>query len=589
MTADERDRYIAVIDQDEVTDEVRDIAVNYDPVNRAGGEGFHVTEDGELHIDDAKVIAEHALIEKKIPNDAIRIVPLPTATGQLVHQYGQNGFQLYNLPSPIRGRVVGLLGRNGIGKSTALRILAGDLVPNLGEPEADHDWSAVIDALGGTTLQAHLAGLRDGSVTTAYKPQRVDRGSASEKTVAEIIGNTASSVIDRLAVRTLLDRQLSTLSGGQRQRVLIAATLTSEADLYLFDEPSSFLDVQQRLTVARTIREHIAETDATAIVVEHDLMTLDLLSDTIHVLYGEPGGFGVVAQQLATRAGINQFLNGELKEENVRIRPDAIKFPSAGQRRVDHDSPVLTYPELRKSFDEFTLTVASGRIHAGETIGIVGENALGKTTFVKLLAGGLSPDVGTVPGDITVSYKPQYLSAAETTTVRERFAAVTDIYATSFKRQIRDPFELEPLFDRSLADLSGGELQRVGIALCLAREADLYLLDEPSAFLDVDRRATVVDSLRRFSQQTERPVLVVDHDLFVIDRVADRLIVFEGTSGERGQAGAPQPMREGMNTFLEALGITFRRDARSGRPRVNKPDSQLDREQKTRGEYYYNS
>lgn len=75
------------------------IAVKYDPLNRSGHEGFHVTESGELHIDDANVMAEHRLIEKKIPNDAIQIVPLPAETGQLVHQYGENEFRLYNLPT----------------------------------------------------------------------------------------------------------------------------------------------------------------------------------------------------------------------------------------------------------------------------------------------------------------------------------------------------------------------------------------------------------------------------------------------------------------------------------------------------------
>ncbi|MFC7193920.1 hypothetical protein ACFQL4_03500 [Halosimplex aquaticum] len=102
------EEYVAVIDQDEVTDEVRDIAVKYDPLNRSGREGFHVTEDGELHIDDSKVMAEHRLIEKKIPNDAVRIVPLPSASGQLVHQYGENGFRLHELPIPEEGSVVGL-------------------------------------------------------------------------------------------------------------------------------------------------------------------------------------------------------------------------------------------------------------------------------------------------------------------------------------------------------------------------------------------------------------------------------------------------------------------------------------------------
>jgi ATP-binding cassette subfamily E protein 1 len=585
------EKYVAVIDQDEVTEEVRNIAVKDDPLNRSGHEGFHVTDDGELHIDDANVMREHKLIEKKIPNDSIRILPLPSETGQLVHQYGDNGFRLYNLPIPEDGSVVGLLGRNGIGKSTALRVLSGDLIPNLGMPGGEADWTRTIESFRGTTLQTHLEGLSDGTVTTEYKDQRIEslhRGDA--ETVSELLAARSDDpdrYVDELDLRSIQGHSLADLSGGERQRVAIGASLSIDADLYLFDEPSSFLDIEQRLSVARTIRNHVQEADAGALVVEHDLATLDLLSDAIHVIYGETGGFGVVGQRLAVRTGINQFLEGRLKEENVQIRRNSIDFPSPSERGVPNGDPVLDYPRLEKSFAEFSLSVEPGTLRAGETVGIVGENALGKTTFVKLLAGSVDPDDGTVPDGISVSYKPQYITPDSDATVRERFVSVTDIHSKSFRARIQDPFDLGPLYDQPLGSLSGGELQRVGIALCLARHADVYLLDEPSAFLDVDRRVSLTDRIREFGKRTDRPVLVVDHDLFVIDRVADRLIVFKGDPSKRGRATAPQAMRDGMNAFLSSLGTTFRRDGRTGRPRVNKPGSQLDREQKSDGEYYY--
>ncbi|MFC7209055.1 ribosome biogenesis/translation initiation ATPase RLI [Natronoarchaeum sp. GCM10025321] len=589
MTNTESEEYVAIIDQYEVTDEVRDIALKYDPLNRSGHEGFHVTDDGELHIDDANVMAEHKLIEKKIPNDAIKILPLPSASGQLVHQYGDNGFRLHNLPAPRDGEVVGLLGRNGIGKSTALRILAGDSVPNFGAEE-ELDWDQAVTSFRGTTLQTHLERLRDGEITTAYKEQRVDTLSDDAGTVRELLADRledSDPLVDELGLRPILERSLADLSGGERQRVAIASTLATDADLYLFDEPSSFLDVKQRTTVARAIHDHVRESNAAALVVEHDLATLDLVSDGIHVLYGEPGSFGVVSQRLSVRDGINQFLEGYLQEENVQIRRRSIEFAQALENPFSDSETVLDYPELEKSFPGFSLTVHPGEIHAGESIGIVGENALGKTTFVKLLAGSLDADDGTVPVSPTVSYKPQHLSADSDQTVRSQFQPITDIRSQAFITRIRDPFEIESLYDRSLDSLSGGELQRVGIALCLAREADLYLIDEPSAFLDVDRRVSLADQISRFSDQTDKPVLVVDHDLFVIDRVADRVTVFEGTSGENGRATPPQSLRDGMNAFLSSLGITFRRDEGTGRPRVNKPGSQLDRKQQASGEYYY--
>jgi ATP-binding cassette subfamily E protein 1 len=590
MTNTESEEYVAIIDQYEVTDEVRDIALKYDPLNRSGHEGFHVTDDGELHIDDANVMAEHKLIEKKIPNDAIKILPLPSASGQLVHQYGDNGFRLHNLPAPVDGEVIGLLGRNGIGKSTALRILAGNSVPNFGAEE-ELDWEQAVTWFRGTTLQTHLERLRDGEITTAYKEQRVDTlPDEDAETVRELLSdrlNDSDPLVDELGLRPILERSLADLSGGERQRVAIASTLATDADLYLFDEPSSFLDVKQRTTVARAIREHVRESNAAALVVEHDLATLDLVSDGIHVLYGEPGSFGVVSQRLSVRDGINQFLEGYLQEENGQIRRRSIEFAQAIENPFSDAETVLDYPELEKSFPGFSLTVEPGEIHAGESIGIVGENALGKTTFVKLLAGSLDADDGTVPVSPTVSYKPQHLSADSDQTVRSQFQQMTDIRSQAFITRIRDPFEIEELYDRSLDSLSGGELQRVGIALCLARDADLYLIDEPSAFLDVDRRVSLADQISRFSDQTDKPVLVVDHDLFVIDRVADRVTVFEGTAGESGRANPPQSLRDGMNAFLSSLGITFRRDEGTGRPRVNKPGSQLDRKQQASGEYYY--
>ncbi|RBI60041.1 ribosome biogenesis/translation initiation ATPase RLI [halophilic archaeon] len=589
--AAQKDRYVAIIDQDDVTDEVRNIAVKYDPLNRSGGrEGFHVTDDDELHIDDEAVIEEHRIIANKIPNDSVKIVRLPAERGELVHQYGENGFRLYELPAPVENRVVGLLGPNGVGKSTALKILGGRLTPNLGNVADDPDWDTIVREFRGTAVQNYLEKLRDGGVQAAFKPQRIDQLSDHyDGTVRELLAerderSTRDEVINRLQLAHIIDRPVADLSGGELQRTAIAATLLADADVYLIDEPSSYLDVSHRLTVARALTDFTAGKEV--VIVDHDLVTLDVASDEIHIFYGDPGGFGVVSRPLSTRRGINQFLDGHLRAENIRIRETAVDFlQRSGHRGVDEPS-LLEFPTLQKAFDSFSLHVEPGTIHGGEILGIFGRNGLGKTTFARLLTGSLVPDEGEVTGNITLSYKPQYLDPSFDGTVRELFAGQVDMYDQTFQTGIEEPFDLEPLFDNQLTDLSGGELQRASIALALARDADAYLLDEPSAHLDVNQRTSFAATLRQFVERTGAPCLVIEHDLLLLDYLSDRAMVFEGEPGTNGIGRTPQPVRRGMNQFLETVDVTFRKDPNTGRPRANKPDSQKDREQKEAGNYY---
>ncbi|RBI59685.1 ribosome biogenesis/translation initiation ATPase RLI [halophilic archaeon] len=589
--AAQKDRYVATIDQDEVTDEVRNIAVKYDPLNQSSGrKGFYVTEDGELHIDDDAVIEEHRIVANKIPNDSIKIVRLPAQRGELVHQYGENGFRLYELPAPVENHVVGLLGPNGVGKSTALRILGGRLRPNLGNLDDEPDWDTIVREFRGTAVQNYLEKLRDGNVRAAYKPQRIDQlTDRYDRTVRELLAerderNTREELVDRLQLNHIGDRRVADLSGGELQRTAIAATLIADADIYLIDEPSSYLDVSHRLTVARVLAD-LADGHE-VIVVDHDLITLDVASNEVHVFYGDPGGFGVVSRPLSARRGINQFLEGHLQAENVRIRETAVNFLQRSSRREIEGPPVLEFPALRKEFDSFSLRVESGTIHGREILGIFGRNGLGKTTFARLLAGSLEPDEGEVDANITLSYKPQYLDPSFEGTVQELFAGQVDVYDREFQTGIQEPFDLEPLFDKQIADLSGGELQRASIALALARDADAYLLDEPSAYLDVNQRTSFAATLRQFVERTGSPCLVVDHDLLLLDYLSDRAMVFEGEPGASGVGRTPEPVRQGMNRFLKTVGVTFRKDPNTGRPRANKPGSQKDREQKDSGDYY---
>jgi ATP-binding cassette subfamily E protein 1 len=156
-----------------------------------------------------------------------------------------------------------------------------------------------------------------------------------------------------------------------------------------------------------------------------------------------------------------------------------------------------------------------------------------------------------------------------------------------YEIQLIRPLNLKELFMRKINELSGGELQKVAIAHCLSQDADIMLMDEPSAYLDIEQRLNVSKVIKEMMFSTGKSAIIVDHDLLFIDYLSDKLIVFDGEPAIHGIATKPQSMKDGMNHFLTDLNITFRRDEENFRPRVNKEDSQKDKEQKASGKLYY--
>jgi ATP-binding cassette subfamily E protein 1 len=599
------DDSIAVVDLDRCQpDRCNYECKNYCPPNRTGKECITLrgedAADGKP--DQVRISEEICLGEtcgicvEKCPFDAIEIINLPQELDEEpAHRYGENAFGLYGLPVPQEGQVTGILGPNGIGKTTAVRILAGEAVPNLGQWADPPGWDEVLDAYRGTELQDYVREVRDGDVTVARKPQYVDRipdqfdGSTRQLLERTDERGALSGIVDRLSIRPVLDQPIDDLSGGELQRVAIAAALARDADFYFLDEITPYLDIGQRVTVARLVREMAEEGDHSILVVEHDLAILDMLADTLHVAYGRPGAYGVVTPPKSVRNGINEYLAGYLENENMRIRPDAIEFEQHAPRPPGAGDVLAEYPDMEFSYgeDAFTLTVDAGTIRTDEVLGIVGPNGIGKSTFARILTGQLEADAD-FSSRLDISYKPQYVEIDQPMRVDAFLSSVTDDFGTSFwNTEIAQPLQLERIMEQQLTDLSGGERQRVAIAACLSEDADVYLLDEPSAHLDVEQRVLATKAIRRYGESQDATVLVIDHDIYMIDLVSDRLMVFDGEPAEHGHAGTPQEMRSGMNEFLANLEITFRRDARVGRPRINKPDSQKDRKQKRQGEYYY--
>ena len=494
---------------------------------------------------------------------------------------------------PRKGQVVGLLGPNGIGKTTAISMLSGEFVPNLGDYESEVTWDKVLDKYAGTEVHDYLELLADGSITTAMKPQYVDKLPAAHKgEVKTLLGRLdrdgrLDEIADRLSIKGVLSRDLGKLSGGELQRVAIAAVLLRDCDVYFFDEPSSYLDIYQRLQVAKVIQELGRE--KRVVVIEHDLAVTDFLADLVHIIYGSEGAYGVISQPRTVRSAINTYLEGYLQEENIRIRDSEIRFEARPPRSDWLSEPLIEFTNLRKRFKGFSLSVDKGVIKRGEVVGAVGPNATGKTTFVKLLAGVISPTAGGVSGKISVSYKPQYIKPEFEGTVRELLYSTVgkDFDSGFFQAEVAHPLSLKHLLDNEVMSLSGGELQRVAIAECLGRQADIYLVDEPSAYLDSSQRMAASKTIRRVVEKSGKSALVVDHDVYMVDLISDSLMVFTGEAAKKGRAVGPVDMRDGMNMFLRDVDITFRRDHETHRPRINKKDSRLDREQKAKGEYYY--
>lgn len=571
-----------------------DECLNFCPPVRNGQECIIMDDKtGKPYISESLCIG-CGICVNKCPHDALIITQLPSELeSDMIHKYSLNGFRLFRLPTPSKESVVGILGPNGMGKSTAFNILSGSLIPNLGDFEADEVWwEDVIESLPRGELRDFLVNVSESNVIVALKPQYVDqipkavKGKVSELLKSVDERNKFDEMTEKLGLSHLMERNLDQLSGGELQRVAICATLLKDAEVYFFDELSSYLDIHERMRIVRIIQE-LAET-ARVIVIEHDLAVLDVLADLIHIVYGMKGAFGIFTPARSTRQAINAYLDGFLVEQNVRIRDKPIRFLTHTDRSAELGYPVVEWGDVEKKLGDFQLKTGTGKVHQAEVVGVVGPNGTGKTTMVKILAGEYEYDAGWVTTDARISYKPQHINVDMDCTVQVWIDSEIglDWRSGEFNVNVICGLDVDQLLAKRVNTLSGGELQAVAIAICLGREADLYLLDEPSAHLDANARMEAAKAIRRTMESNEKAAFVIDHDVYFIDIVSDTLLVFEGEGGIHGSAEGPFPLRIGMNRFLKSVDITFRRDHDSKRPRINKRKSRKDREQRAQGDYY---
>ncbi|XP_051170565.1 protein Pixie [Leptopilina boulardi] len=568
------------------------------PVVRMGKLCIEVTPNSKIASISEELCIGCGICVKKCPFEAISIINLPSnLEKETTHRYSKNSFKLHRLPIPRPGEVLGLVGTNGIGKSTALKILAGKQKPNLGQFTNPPDWTEILSHFRGSELQNYFTKILEDDLKALIKPQYVDQiPKAVRGTVQQLLDkkdetNSQIEICKMLDLLHIRDRAIDALSGGELQRFACAMVCIQDGDIFMFDEPSSYLDVKQRLNAAVTIRSLI-HPDKFIIVVEHDLSVLDYLSDFICCLYGVPGAYGVVTMPFSVREGINIFLDGFVPTENLRFREESLVFKVAESateeevKRMNH----YEYPAMKKTMESFSLVVERGQFTDSEIIVLLGENGTGKTTFIRMLAGNLSPDEGndSIP-QLHISYKPQKISPKSQGIVRQLLhEKIRDAYLhPQFITDVMKPLRIDDIMDQEVQNLSGGELQRVAMALCLGKPADVYLIDEPSAYLDSEQRLVAAKVIKRFVLHSKKTGFVVEHDFIMATYLADRVIVFSGTPSLCTVAHSPQSLLNGMNRFLELLGITFRRDPNNFRPRINKNQSVKDLEQKRAGQYFF--
>lgn len=630
------------------------------PVVKLGKQCIEVAPNSKLAFISEELCIGCGICVKKCPFEAISIINLPKSLeSSQTHRYGPNSFKLHRLPMPRAGQVLGLVGTNGIGKSTALKILAGKQKPNLGRFDNPPDWAEILVNFRGSELQNYFTRILEDNLKAIIKPQYVDHiPKAVKGKVGEIMSsknqrNNMEMAMTELDLNHVSGREIEVLSGGELQRFAIAVVVVQEADVYMFDEPSSYLDVKQRLKAANTIRSIVGGDEGLkkyVLCVEHDLAVLDYLSDYICCLYGTPSAYGVVTMPFSVREGINIFLAGFIPTENLRFREDELNFKMATSTEL-FDNPgrnhMYKYPNMTKTMKggdgpapegseapgverKFILHVEAGSFTDSEIVVMLGENGTGKTTFIRMMAGLLKSDEAAqaeADGDmdkahelgvptLNVSYKPQKISPKFQGTVRQLLhKKIRDAYIhPQFVSDVMRPMSMDAIIDNGVQDLSGGELQRVAIVLCLGTPADIYLIDEPSAYLDSEQRIAASKVIKRFIMHAKKTAFVVEHDFIMATYLADRVVVYDGTPGVETTAHSPQvssslgtfpsissivtevcgfvftffqALIPGMNTFLKQLNITFRRDPSNYRPRINKIDSNKDREQKAAGNYFY--
>lgn len=576
----------------------------YCPPQQQGKQCIDIEEIAKIN---TGVCISCGLCVKKCPFGAIKMIKLPTELkANIVHKYDEYSFRLYRLPILKQGHILGIIGPNGIGKSTVINILAGKIRPNFENFEKQLQDKQIIKNFKGNELQKYLEHLYQKKLIVKIKPQNLDVVSKLcdkkniNPTIIEFLSEYAQLkekidwVTKLLDLDNILGNKIKSLSGGEMQRLMCALTALQESDVYFFDEPSNYLDVKQRLAVSNLIRSLITE-NKYVIVVEHDLSICDYICDYICIIYGVPSAYGIVSHPMSTAEAINIYLDGFIPSENMRFRAE----PFLLKNSIELDDEIIkindkyVYESFKINFERFELEVEEGFFPKQSSINVIlGENGCGKTTFLNNLAEKLH---------LAISFKPQYLDISKFELDGKYPSVYNFLYGTiknamcsdMFKADVIKPLHIDDIKTRKLNELSIGELQRVMITNCLGIDANIYMIDEPSAFLDIEYRLEILRIIKKFILHNSKICFIIEHDMllavsFAMD-INSQIIVIENKIEDnfrKCHAFPPTNFNEGINKFLKIMNITFRLDNHFHRPRINKLNSQKDQLQKKNNKYY---
>ena len=281
-------------------------------------------------------------------------------------------------------------------------------------------------------------------------------------------------------------------------------------------------------------------------------------------------------------------MEGYIKSENIKFRPYELSFKNSLALKIKSgdSKDKQFYPNMEKTYESsgFKIKVKKGSFSKNEIICLMGENGTGKTTFINMLIDNLS--------GFSYSHKQQHLEEEYSKikiTVQDLLENKINksLGNKNFKFMVLNPLKIESIKDIKVSDLSGGQLQRLAITICLGTPANLYLIDEPSAGLDCEQRVIVSKVIQKWLiEHLNKTCFLIEHDFLMTSTISDNIIVFEGAPGIESIANTPTNLSFGFNKFLKKLNITFRRDPNNYRPRINKKNSTKDKEQKLSNQYF---